>query len=210
MNQEEQNHLWTVSWLLSHDKPAEALKEVHKILKYTPPGKAKPKPVKRSRSKPPSPDTDSMVAYYGRAGNEANLVRIPTPYRMVLSWDKRRVVTTLRCHQKIAKPLTGALTQIAAEFTQTQIEAMGLHLYAGIFNDRSVRGGRSKSKHAWGAAIDLNPEDNGNRTPWREDRISQPGYASMPVRIIEIFEEWGFKSGARAWGRDAMHFQYTT
>jgi hypothetical protein len=31
----------------------------------------------------------------------------------------------------------------------------------------------------------------------------------MPVEAVEVFERAGWKSGARAWGKDAMHFQAT-
>lgn len=63
--------------------------------------------------------------------------------------------------------------------------------------------------NSWAAAIDINADQNRFQTPWQKDKIGQRGYANMPVEFIEIFESFGWKSGAKAWGKDAMHFQLT-
>jgi hypothetical protein len=66
-----------------------------------------------------------------------------------------------------------------------------------------MRGGHAWSRHAWGIAIDLDPDRNGLHAPW-------PISATMPEPVIRIFEKHGWKSYARSLGRDAMHFQATT
>jgi hypothetical protein len=161
-------------------------------------------------NQPPSSDYRSMIDYYGVPGDESELVRIDFPYEMKLAWDKSVKVTRSRCHSRIAKPLLAALNDLLETYGIEWIKKHGLDLYGGIYNNRNARGGSTKSKHAWGAAIDLNPSDNGNRTKWRLGEIGQDGFATMPIEAIEAFEAHGFKSGARAWGRDAMHFQFTT
>ena len=72
-----------------------------------------------------------------------------------------------------------------------------------------MRRGTSLSRHSWGIAIDLNPDENTMQTPWKAERIGQPGWATMPQEAIAVFEKHGWKSGAHAWGKDAMHFQAT-
>ena len=85
----------------------------------------------------------------------------------------------------------------------------GLDVFGGIYNYRTMRRGTSLSRHSWGIAIDLNPDENGMQTPWKAERIGQPGWANMPQEAIAVFEKHGWKSGARAWSKDAMHFQAT-
>ena len=158
---------------------------------------------------PPDSDYHSMVAYYGQPGDESKLGKIVFPYPMKLAWDKSITVNSSRCHTRMVAPLLTALTELLSTYGIEWIKEHGLDLYGGIYNNRNTRGGVTKSKHSWGAAIDLNPSANGNKTTWKADKIGQRGYADMPLEAIVIFERHGFKSGGRAWGRDAMHFQFT-
>tara|TARA_R110002012_G_scaffold4440_1_gene20510 strand:+ start:588 stop:1325 length:738 start_codon:yes stop_codon:yes gene_type:complete len=158
---------------------------------------------------PPKSDYQSMVDYYGQPGDESALVEITFPYPMRLAWDTSVKVTRTRCHALIVKPLLAALQEILDVHGILWVQDHKLDLYGGCYNNRNTRGGQSKSKHAWGAAIDLNPTENGNHTPWQVDKIGVRGFATMPVEAIEIFEKHGFKSGGRSWTRDAMHFQFT-
>ena len=145
--------------------------------------------------------------YYGTpTKNFAHLASFTPPYRMFLSWDRGSEVSKITCHEKIASQLERCLIKILKEFGQENIERSGLHLYGGCYNHRSVRGGNSWSDHAYGCAIDLNPDENGLRTPWDARRIGDPGYATMPVEAIKIFESFGFCNLGRHIGRDAMHF----
>lgn len=177
-----------------------------------------PRPAIGAPAGPPAPDFDSMVAFYGEPGIESSLVSFSMPFPMFIAWDTDgdgvikeldQKISKHRCHGKIKVPLEAALSDLLAHFGEEGIDRYGLNLFGGCYNNRSVRGGRTTSKHAWGAAIDINPAANGNQVPWRADKVGQPGWATMPVAAVEIFEAHGFKHGGRAWGRDAMHFQFT-
>lgn len=170
-----------------------------------------PSQVTISKGSPPKGDRESLNAYFGPpVPGYQHLTTIRTPYKMKLSWQLAQVVSKISCHKRIAEPLLASLERLLDVFGPDGIAEHGLDLYAGVYNHRKIRGGsKSWSLHAYGAAIDINPDVNGFSTPWRADRIGQPGYASMPIRAMECFEAEGFISGGRAWGRDAMHFQYT-
>lgn len=159
----------------------------------------------REPSKFPNEDYASMVAYYGRPGDESNLVRCRFPYPMRLYTRSAPAnVTSHRCHRKVRDSLEAVLTDLLETYGRDWITEHGLDVFGGIYNDRSIRGGsHAKSKHAWGVAIDLNPAENGLHTPW-------PSRATMPVEAIETFERHGWKSLARVIGRDAMHFEATS
>lgn len=159
---------------------------------------------------PPTDKTSVLNSFYGTPSkNYPHLTVIRVPYEMVLSWDQSKNVTKISCHKKAAESLLWVLSQIQKTFGQEGILEHGLHLYGGCYNYRRMRGGSNWSRHAYGAAIDINPDENGLRTPWRADKVGQKGYGTMPVKAIEIFEKAGWKSGGRAWSRDSMHFQYT-
>lgn len=149
----------------------------------------------------PEPDERSLRAFYGEPG-EGNLVTISLPYPMVLAWDHSTTVTRTRCHRLVARSLTGRLEAIRDHCGPGGLIDARMHLFGGVYNYRQQRGGQALSLHAWGAAIDLDPKHNAFRSPW-------PAEATMPLDVIRIFEADGWKSGARAWGRDAMHFQAT-
>jgi len=152
----------------------------------------------------PNEDYASMVAYYGAPGDESNLVRFSMPYPMRLYTRKAPAnMSSHRCHRKVKDSLEAVLEDLLNTFGLPWITEHGLDVFGGVYNNRSKRGSRSRSKHAWGVAIDLNPAENGLRTPW-------PGQATMPIEAIEIFEKHGWKSLARVIGRDAMHFEATS
>jgi hypothetical protein len=108
-----------------------------------------------------------------------------------------QTVNSVQCHMKVAESLFDILREISlSEYRWI------LSTYAGVFNNRNIRGGTRKSLHAYGAAIDLWPGPNGNHTHW-------PTRAKMPIQVMEIFAKHGWLSAGAFWSRDAMHFQAT-
>lgn len=143
----------------------------------------------------PASDTASMTAFYGKPGDESNLVHLPVG-EFGVRYDGQKV-KTMRCHKLIAGPLARILANIAAsDFAYILAE------FAGCYNFRPMRGGSALSTHAWGAAIDLDPDHNGNRAPW-------PVVATMPLDVCEMFAAEGALSAGPFWGRDGMHHQFT-
>lgn len=123
--------------------------------------------VATARNNWPSPDSSSMNSFYGRPAQESNLVRVPFPYKMRLYKRGAALnVKSHRAHKRCGDSLAAILGDLLGEYGLDGLEEYGLDVFGGIYNDRSVRGGRSKSKHAWGCAIDLNPLENQNRQKW--------------------------------------------
>ena len=122
------------------------------------------------------------------------LTRIEMPFQLSLSWDKSRVVTQMTCHRLIAPVFADVLGQLKSTALSDKITSFG-----GCFSFRPQRTGTKLSTHAWGIAVDLNPETN------------QQGTAGeMDSGVIAIFERAGFTWGGNWEGhsRDPMHFQY--
>lgn len=140
----------------------------------------------------PKSDEASMANFYGRTGDEVNLVRFELPPGTLYEGNPVRYA---RANNRCFKSLSRILDAISNS-PQRDI----LKKYSGIYNFRKMRGGSRFSKHAWGAAIDLDPDDNGLHAPW-------PQKATMPFEVIEAFAKEGWVSAGAFWGRDAMHFE---
>ncbi len=147
----------------------------------------------------PNPDQRSLKKFYGEPGDESNLVMIEFPYPMYYGGKH---VTRTRVHKKCADSLLKVLNNIKDLFPHHPQVRDEANDYGGIFNFRNKRGGTSYSLHAWGAAIDLDADDNTFRDSW-------PMKADMPLEIMECFAREGWKSAGAFWGYDAMHFEAT-
>lgn len=143
----------------------------------------------------PKQDQASLTKFYGDAGNEFNLTTINVDGLGMLYDGKP--VRIIRCHSKVAESLKRILTAISKGPHRRILEQ-----YAGVYNNRAMRGGRLPSLHARGAAIDLDPDSNGNHTTW-------PTRATMPLEVMEEFAKEGWLSAGAFWLRDAQHFQAT-
>lgn len=147
----------------------------------------------------PNSDQASLRAFYGEPGDESNLVSFQFPFP---TYYEGKIVRTGRCHKKVKDSLLRILTRIGdkwGKFPGIMEEAQD---YGGIYNFRNKRGGSTYSVHAWGAAIDLDADDNAFRDSW-------PMKADMPLEIMEEFSKEGWLSAGAFWGYDAMHFQAT-
>jgi hypothetical protein len=124
------------------------------------------------------------------------LARVALPFPITLSWDHTRTVSTITCHKLLANVFSHAFDHIQGSGLRNKITSFG-----GCFSFRPQRTGTKLSTHAWGIAIDLNPQTN------------QQGTAgNMDTSVIAVFREAGFKWGGDWQGRtrDPMHFQFCT
>ena len=87
------------------------------------------------------------------------------------------------------------------EFGSDGIDHFGLDLFGGDYVHRRVRGGSGWSKHAFGCAVDIDPDRNGLWTRRPE--------ATMPEEAVEIANKHGWINLGQKIGRDWMHFQAT-
>ena len=143
----------------------------------------------------PTTDQASLTKFYGRPGDETQLVNLAVG-DLDIRYDGKNV-KSVRCHHKVAPSLRRILEQISKT-----PHAWVLKEYGGCYNNRPMRGGSTPSLHARGAAIDLAPSTNGNREHW-------PSSANMPLEVMEEFAKEGWLPAGAFWSRDGMHFQAT-
>lgn len=148
-----------------------------------------------ARSPWPKSDQASLRAFYGAPGTEANLVEINVS-GLGIRYEGVNC-RIIRAHDLVADSLLRILTEIS-KGPHSDV----LSEFAGVYNFRQKRGGSSYSLHAYGAAIDLDPDHNAFRDSW-------PIRSTMPLGVMEAFALEGWKSGGAFWGYDSMHHEAT-
>jgi hypothetical protein len=118
----------------------------------------------------PVEEPQALAAFYGAfqlradgfptaAWEAANLTTIVAPYPMVAAWDPTVAITRIRCHRLVAESLKGILKGILSHYgTIAAVRKARMHLYGGGYNFRRISGSPQLSLHAYGAAIDLDPD----------------------------------------------------
>ncbi len=156
------------------------------------------------------PHQNDVDAFYGNPrgldGQESaawvsdNIVRLSPPWKLVTAWDFQPV-KAIRIHRLCSESLARVFDAIwdAAGHKQERVNEWGMHLYAGGFNYRLMRGSTRLSMHSWGCAVDFDSARNdfGDRTP---------NFATIP-QVLNAFaaEEWTW--GGRWRKPDGMHWQ---
>lgn len=147
----------------------------------------------------PSASQAALRAFYGAPGDESNLATLVFPYPMFYGGKS---VKTTRVHRKCLPSLLRILASIGHAYGNRPAIMEEAQDYGGCYNFRMKRGGSTYSLHAYGAAIDLDADDNTFRDSW-------PMKSDMPLQIMEEFAREGWVAAGAFWGFDAMHFQAT-
>lgn len=148
----------------------------------------------------PRDNQADLLAFYGTPGPdvERQLVDVVPPFQM---YYDGKPIKRIRFHRKAAGALTAALNEIWDHYgrDQRKIDALGISKFAGTYNPRKVRGSATKwSNHAFGAAIDLNADQNALGVK----------KGTMPQPVINAFKRQGFRWGGDYRTRpDWMHFE---
>ena len=153
---------------------------------------------------PSQEEVRSGKSVFGRAGDESNMTSIRLPYIMRLAWERNTTVSTMRCHKLVAEPLLRIFRATLDHYGMEKIRELGLDLYGGCFNNRPIRGGSRPSLHAWGIAIDMDPERNTLYMSAPEAVFFGPEYDAF----WSIVEKEGAFSLGRERNYDWMHFQF--
>ena len=149
--------------------------------------------------------TKQLLAKYGTPNDTGKgyLVTIKLPYPMRLSWDKNVKVTKMSCHKLVADKFLAVFNDLLAHYGYEKIVELGIDLFGGCFNFRKMRGGSDWSRHAFGVAIDLDPERNLLKESKKTARFARPEYKPM----IDIFYKHGFVSLGVEKDYDWMHWE---
>lgn len=149
----------------------------------------------------PRDNVTDLIAFYGdpaRDAVEPQLVKVFPPFRM--TYEGKVVDDGLSFHRLAAPALERALKRVWDYYghDQTKLDALGISKTAGTYNKRFISGTERWSNHAFGAAIDINAEENGFNVE-----------GNIPIPMIAAFKAEGARWGGDYRGRtDPMHFEF--
>lgn len=141
------------------------------------------------------------AAFYGSPGSNHATAKLPYPMR--LAWDTNTLVTTMTVNKKLVDSVERIFSAVLNHYGSKKIQLLGLDLFGGCYNNRTMRGGNAVSMHAYAAAIDIDPDHNQLRWGRNLARMDENDYQPF----IDIFEAEGWVSLGRARNYDWMHFQ---
>jgi hypothetical protein len=150
----------------------------------------------------PADNQTALKRFYGTPGRggtlEAQIVRVVPPFQMYYGEVR---IKSLLFHKKAAPALLAALNEIWEKSgrDQAKLDRLGVSKTGGTYNPRLVRGSATNwSSHAFGMAIDIDPDHNGFNT----------GRGNMQPFVVAAFDKQGFRWGGRYKRRtDPMHFE---
>lgn len=147
------------------------------------------------------PRQKDVEKFYGKPGSNQTFIKLPFPMR--LAWDKRKIIKTFSIHEKVHDSALRCFERIADAYDADMRRQIGIDLFGGCLNVRKMRGGSNWSMHAFGAAIDFDPERNQLR--WGKDkaRLALPDCN----KFWKIWDDEGWISLGKAANRDFMHVQ---
>ncbi len=138
---------------------------------------------------------------YGKAGH-IPMISLKPPYPLYYAGKQIQQLST---HELIAPAAQLALQRVLSHYGLTRLHELGLDIYDGCYNNRTVRGGYSTSMHAWAIAFDFDAAHNGNKTTGKNARFAAPEYDFWWLAWMSV--------GARPFGlfndRDYMHIEFT-
>lgn len=162
-----------------------------------------PSAATHERDRWPAQTQRAMEKFFGAVGANQTTLVLPRDYPLKIAWDRARSVTRITCHEKIHDAAKRVLGRVLDHYGPARIGGLGLDLFGGCLNVRRMRGGSAWSMHAWGAALDFDPERN--QLTWNNSRarFARAEYE----RWWALWEEEGFVSLGRARDFDWMHVQ---
>ncbi|MCP4744839.1 MAG: M15 family peptidase [Desulfobacteraceae bacterium] len=150
---------------------------------------------------PSQKQEENIIRFYGEiAKNQTN---IDLPYPHTLAWEKSTTISRFLCHERVHDSLLRVLIRVLDHYGMHKIRNLGLDLWGGCFNVRSMRGGKRPSMHSWGIALDYYPSKNLVR--WGRDRAE----FAKPIYNMwwKFWEDEGWVSIGRQRNFDWMHVQ---
>lgn len=144
-------------------------------------------------------ETESeLMQFYGEAGS--NLAVYDLPYTLYMDGVAcKRITLNIRC----ASSFLMLFERLKEHYGMEKIKELGLDQYGGAYCKRRITGGSRWSTHAYGCAIDLDPEHNAMNMHAPKARFSGEEYDYLWL----VCDELGLQSLGKAKDFDWMHIQ---
>jgi hypothetical protein len=147
---------------------------------------------------------EEAIARYGKPNQRGTYLRpVTLPFPLRVAWAPQTLVRRLNCHKLEGDRITAIFGDILAYYGPKRIRELGIDLFGGCFNYRRMKLHNAWSRHAWGIAIDLDPDRNGLHVDHTKAQFARPEYAPL----IDAFESHGWINLGRRLDMDWMHFE---
>ncbi len=143
-----------------------------------------------------------MIRFFGAVGTHQ--VTLELPYPMRVAWNLGQTIRTTSCHALCEEPMKRALGRALEHYGIDRLRELRLDLFGGLLNVRKKRGGSTWSMHAWGIALDIDPERNALKMGRDKATLDGPDYEPW----WQAWEAEGAVSLGRARNFDWMHVQF--
>jgi hypothetical protein len=127
--------------------------------------------------------TDSKAINIDPAWVAANIVAADIP-----------ILGSVRCHRMLVPALSGAMRELEQDGLASLVDPKA---FTGCWVPTLLSTTGAPSRHAWGAAVDL----NFRRNPTGVNSVQDP-------RLVDVLERWGFTWGGRWLVPDPSYFEY--
>jgi hypothetical protein len=115
------------------------------------------------------------------------------------AWERENLVSRddpvfgrLRCHKDLLPALEGARRELEQRHLTFIVGS-----FEGCWNPVRIVEGGDLSRHAWGAAVDVNYAKNPTQIASAQD-----------PRLVEVMRRWGFTWGGNWLVPDPAHFEF--
>jgi hypothetical protein len=139
------------------------------------------------------------------------------------AWNRMKTIRFLGREILVNRSLLEEIAEIEAEVLELSSGDRGVRVWidgigeTGSWLWREIAGTKSRSYHAYGAAIDLVPSRSGSKAwywlsardsglPWYE--LPYDKRSSVPASVVSAFERHGFVWGGKWRFWDMVHFEY--
>ena len=136
------------------------------------------------------------IGSFRYSGNDDGSIRQDAGWvRRTSSRKTVPILGRIKCHKAMFHPAGGGTHRDRERRAGVAIKP---GQFGGCYVPRFIErdGSRPLSMHAWGLALDINIADN-----------PKGGRPNQDMRMVEIFEKWGFRWGGRWSPPDAHHFE---
>ena len=134
------------------------------------------------------------------ASKYIKIYTLPFPLKNMYN---NKAVSKIQLHGLVGDSFIYAMREVLDFYGTTNIEKLGLNLFAGSFVFRRITNGANPSPHAYGIAIDFTAELNLYNSRGKDALFSQAPYTAF----LDILEKWGWYNLGRYGGYDWMHFE---
>jgi len=148
-------------------------------------------------------DQKALWEAFGDPRDDSALTKVVLPFPMEISFLPGKFRRHLWAHKAVSDSLGRVLERTYEHYGHEEIIRLGINIFGGDHEDRSMTGADRWSLHSWGIAFDFDPDNNQYRWSRKKARFAHPAYEDW----WEYWQDEGWFSLGIERDFDWMHVQ---